>query len=419
MRDEKRLLLLLVTVVGIIFLLTTALVWSLQWSKLAIITLLFCISYPLIWFAWQTYNFWCQSLQQITSYTQMLRNGENNVRFTSQHPKSLLCDLQKEITLLAQTNKIQAEYSINSVLKDILDTWTLPICLFDNQQKLLYRNQAMNEQLQQPMILGNDAKSLGFTFEQDMISNASFTENWQCQTVHLTHQSKSYYFFAAINSTALLNQKQSITQQNLIRVLSHELRNSLTPMSSMTETLLSKETLEELKTRQVLTRINQRSKKLLDFISEYNQLAQLPKPQPKWHDFQDIIDDATTIISEKNANVHFIGARQCYGDATQIAQVLINLIKNSYEANTDQFTEINISLYIENKQQYLEFSDNGPGFANLNNVLTPFYTTKRNGSGIGLSLCAEIVHNHHGKIEVNNMTSGGAKVTISWPINQK
>ncbi len=393
--------------------------WSLQWSLLAIATLLFVIAYPLIWLAWKIYSYWCQSLRQLTSYTQMLKEGETNIRFKSHPKKSLLRDLQKEITLLSQANKVQADQSINSTLLSSIEMWALPICLFDQQQQLVYRNQAMNEQLQQPMLLGEQAKALGFTFVQDNYSHSCFTDNWQCHSMHFNHQNKTYYLFAAINSTALIKQKQSITQKNLIRVLSHELRNSLTPMWSMTETLLSNDGLDEATTKQVLQRINQRSQRLLAFISEYNQLAQLPKPDPKWHEFKSIVDDATLAIAEKNAEVSCIGARQCYGDAIQIAQILINLMKNSCEANADHFTCIDISLYIENKQQYLEFTDNGPGFANLENVLTPFYTTKPHGSGIGLSLCAEIVHNHSGKIEIINLASGGAKVTISWPIDNK
>lgn len=419
MRDEKRLIFLLTGIVTTIFSLTAALAWSLQWSMLSITTLLFCLTYPLLWLAWRIYDFWCQSIRQLTSYTQMLKEGEHNIRFTSQHPRSLLSTLQKEIAQLAQTNEKNVDQSIDSILIDIFDTWSLPICLFDENLKLLYRNQSMNEKLKQPMLLGQNAKSLGFTFDQYKLKNSAFTDSWQCQSIHFNHLNKSYYFFAAINSSVLINQKQNITKQNLIRVLSHELRNSLTPLSSMTDTLLANDKLDEAQTRHALTRINLRSKRLLGFISEYNQLAQLPKPHATWHEFKDIVDDAKLTISKEIANVNYLGAKQCYGDAAQIAQVLINLMKNACEANSPNFTEIDISLYIENKQQYIECKDNGPGFANLDNVLTPFYTTKPNGSGIGLSLCAEIVNNHYGRIEVSNLSVGGAKIVISWPIDSQ
>jgi signal transduction histidine kinase len=79
-----------------------------------------------------------------------------------------------------------------------------------------------------------------------------------------------------------------------------------------------------------------------------------------------------------------------------------------------------INAYYQQDHQLIEIEDNGPGFANLDNVLTPFYTTKSEGSGIGLSLCAEIIKNHNGQLSVenrqNNSAIVGAKILMNWPI---
>jgi signal transduction histidine kinase len=182
----------------------------------------------------------------------------------------------------------------------------------------------------------------------------------------------------------------------------------------MADTLLCSEELNEVQTRKVLRRIQQRSDRLMTFIEQYSQLSQLPPAQPKWFDFSEILLEAKAMVNEHCA-VQFQGNNQCYGDANQVAQVLINVLKNAQEACTDTSCRVNITLYLVKNEQVIEITDNGPGFANLDNVLTPFYTTKTHGSGIGLSLCAEITRNHQGQLSVSNIIEGGAKICMTWP----
>ncbi|WP_448564704.1 sensor histidine kinase [Thalassotalea ganghwensis] len=419
MRDERKIIVLLSINVIVILTLLGLLSWSISSSWLIVSTLLFLSSYPLIWLAWKGYNFWQQTIRQLTSYTQMLKEGDVNIRFKPNHQNSLVGELLNEITALAKKKNTEIEQPISEVLHQIIHAWVVPVAVFDQSDSLVYRNKAMHEQLKQPMIIGSDIHTLGFSETEHEITHPSFNDDWQCQLVKLNWQQSQYRFVAAINNSHLINKKQSLTRRNLIRVLSHELRNSLTPMASMTETLLSCQTLDTEQTRQVLTRINQRSKRLLDFIQQYQQLAQLPKPHPDWFVFKEIVDDATSIVKEEAVSIQCLGEKHAYGDETQIAQVLINLIKNADEANIDVETKIRIILSIDNDQQTIEFIDNGPGFANLDNALTPFYTTKSHGSGIGLSLCAEIVQNHLGSFTINNLEQGGAKIIMTWPINSR
>ena len=84
--------------------LTGALVLQLNWSYLGVATLLFTLCYPLIWLAWRCYSFWCQAIMQVSTYTQILREGEHNLHFKKQHPDNLLLELQKEIADLAEVN---------------------------------------------------------------------------------------------------------------------------------------------------------------------------------------------------------------------------------------------------------------------------------------------------------------------------
>jgi two-component system nitrogen regulation sensor histidine kinase NtrY len=416
MSHEKWLVSGLSITVMIILSLTTALTWTLGWSHLAIATLLFFMFYPLAWLAYKGYQFWCVSIRQLTTFTHVLREGEQNLRFKKQHKHNLLLELQKEISLLAHKNvdKNKQNILVEKLLIDIFDVWSVPVCLFDHQLQLTYRNTAMNELLQQPMIIGTVAKDLGFHLNENILSHPIYDDKWQCQNIRYVQQGKDNWLFAAVDISQLLNKNQSTTQNNLIRVLGHELRNSLTPMSSMADTLLCSEVLNEAQTRKVLSRIQQRSDRLMTFIEQYSQLSQLPPAQPKWFDFSAILVEAKAMVDE-TCQVHFQGNNQCYGDANQVAQVLINVLKNAQEASTDSNCRVNITIYSVKNEQVIEITDNGPGFANLDNVLTPFYTTKPHGSGIGLSLCEEITRNHKGRVSVSNISDSGARISMTWP----
>jgi len=453
---EQWLIITLSSTVFLILGLISALAWQLQWSRLAIATLTFFLAYPIIWFAWRSYHFWRQSIMQLTTYTQVIREGESNLRFKSQHKDNLLRELQQEIFSLAQTNqqKNQQHQSLENVLSHILDSWPIPVCLFDENHQLSYRNLAMKEKIQQPMIIGTKAQELGFTLENDVLTHNIFNQQWQCQSISYFYQQKQCHIFSALDISAPLHQQQSVTQQNIIRVLTHELRNSLTPMASMADTLLSNEgstqhhnkhanrystqnnnlsvskpAFDDQQVRLVLTRIKQRSERLLSFIEQYSQLSHLPKPKSVWFDINELIDEASAMMTDK-CSVTLQGNAQCFGDSQQVAQILINLFKNAYEACDEGHCHLTLNIYHQQKMQVIEVIDNGPGFANLDNVLTPFYTTKTHGSGIGLSLCAEISRNHGGELSVANTTNTSesgditeqsqsktthAKIVMTWP----
>ncbi len=418
----------LASTVLIIIALVTTLTYSIGWSKLATATLVFFLSYPLIWFAWRCYSFWRQAIMQLTTYTQVVREGETNLRYKAQHKDNLLGQLQLEISALAQGNeqKVKHNQTLENVLSHILDSWPIPVCLFDENNQLSYRNIAMKDKIQQPMLIGSKAEDLGFVLENDALSHNQFNQQWQCQSISYLFQEKKCHIFSALDISQPLHQQQNITQQNLIRVLAHELRNSLTPMASMADTLLCNDSFNEDQVRLVLSRIRQRSNRLLSFIEEYSQLSHLPTPQSTWFDFNDLLDEAKGMITEP-CLINYQGTNQCFADPQQMAQILINIFKNAQEACQQERCEINVSLFYrqENSQGYqqskqvIEITDNGPGFANLDNALTPFYTTKSHGSGIGLSLCAEITRNHGGEFSLENTLDSGAKITMIWPVDSK
>lgn len=423
MSHEKWLTIGLTLTVVLILSLSGLLAWSLGWSFLAVATLLFGLAYPLIWVAWRCHAFWRQSVMQLIIYAQVLKGGTRNLRFKKQHPDNLLLELQQEIDALARAYKTEntQNQTVDNMLSQILDSWSVPVCLFDHDLNLSYRNNAMNQTIQQPMLLGSAATDLGFSVNGGVLSHPAFDQQWQTQTISYLYeyqkQTKKHWLFSAVDIRQNLRQKQSITEQNVIRVLAHEIRNSLTPMYSMTDTLLNQDNLDQNQTRLVLSRINQRSSRLLSFIAKYSNLSHLPPPVSNWFDFREILNEANGMLEGAGCKTEFQGSQQCFGDSEQIAQVMINILKNAKEACVMHTAIVHFNTYHRQGIQVIEVIDEGPGFANLDNVMTPFYTTKQNGSGVGLALCAEIVRNHGGQFKVGNKSGGGAVINMSWPLN--
>lgn len=222
-------------------------------------------------------------------------------------------------------------------------------------------------------------------------------------------------------------QKQELEAwQNLTRVLRHEIMNSITPISSLTSTLreildhdmerknshyeLKEEGAEDL--REGLSTIENRSKGLIKFIDAYREYTSLPKPKMSRVRLKDLIEKVAQLMKPELRKTPISFHYECsseyltiQADVEMIEQVLINLLKNAIEAlapTRDPRLEL-IGRYDESAVK-IEVIDNGPGIIKeaLEHIFVPFYTTKRTGSGIGLSLSRQIMQMHNGSITVES-----------------
>jgi two-component system nitrogen regulation sensor histidine kinase NtrY len=222
-------------------------------------------------------------------------------------------------------------------------------------------------------------------------------------------------------------QKQELEAwQNLTRVLRHEIMNSITPISSLTSTLkdilsydliqkgdhyeLKQEGADDL--REGLSTIENRSKGLIKFIDAYREYTSLPVPVPKTVRLKDLIEKIAMLMRQevKKHNIDFTHTYNSeyltiQADEEMIEQVLINLVKNAIEA-VQQVEHPKVSLrgfYID-QSVIIEVEDNGPGIIPeaIEHIFVPFYTTKKTGSGIGLSLSRQIMQMHNGTLTVES-----------------
>ena len=237
---------------------------------------------------------------------------------------------------------------------------------------------------------------------------------------------KSILLVTIKNIQNVLEEQETESWQKLIRVLTHEIMNSITPISSITSTLdlmikeakdkptpPDKEMIEEVQL--AIKTINKRSNGLLHFVDTYRNLTKIPKPNFKIAKVKEVLDDIQLIVHEelKASNIEYIvnidpESIEFYADTKLIEQVLINLIKNAIHALENiENPIIYIKAYYNKRSRVaIQVIDNGQGILKdvLDKIFIPFFTTKPKGSGIGLSLSKQIMRLHGGSITATSET---------------
>lgn len=237
-----------------------------------------------------------------------------------------------------------------------------------------------------------------------------------------------------------LHQKEYESWEKLMRVLTHEIMNSITPIVSLSETLLSyfqikhvsKSTkdITELtieKTIRGLETIKSQGQNLIYFTESYRQYSGLKQPEFKYFSLTDLIENIQILYQEIlqqqqiRFSIDFFQPQiQIYADENMLSQVLINLLKNSIQALTEQSErEIHIKVYIQEMILFIKITDNGSGIPSnlLEDIFIPFFTTKKDGTGIGLSLSRQIIRMHGGELSVKSQPFHETSFTISLPLN--
>lgn len=221
---------------------------------------------------------------------------------------------------------------------------------------------------------------------------------------------KRYDLILLTDITKAANQQERESWKRLLRVLGHELNNSIAPINSLANTLSkmtrNTEMEEEDKTDILdgLDAISSRSKSIIGFMQDYTQLARLPEPKIEKVNLGPALKKACQLYGETitlslNENNLTVSA-----DSGQLDQVLINLIKNACEATANQPSSVTCHLRKEGNHATISIIDTGPGITNTDNLFVPFYTTKEKGSGIGLAISKQIVEAVGGTLTLANRT---------------
>ena len=250
------------------------------------------------------------------------------------------------------------------------------------------------------------------------------------QMVEMRMQDQKYRLITFQNIQNELEAQELISWQKLIRILTHEIMNSVAPISSLSSTMhdwMQDLSAIELKQLEQIKRsmgvIKKRSEGLLAFTETYRQLTRVPPPQFQIVEAQELIEEACTLFStdfsKYNIQVEKINRNdnlKFNGDPNLLEQVLINLIKNAIDAvKKVENPNIQIVNFFTSKGKIgIKVIDNGMGIPEekMEQIFIPFYTTKEEGSGIGLSLSRQIMRMHKGSIEIQSKIGEGTVVTL-------
>ncbi|PCI62617.1 MAG: histidine kinase [Gammaproteobacteria bacterium] len=336
----------------------------------------------------------------------------------------------------------QSIYQRELLLDTVIQTSPLAMLLIANDQHIIYSNHAartllsagkdldgqnfttllkqQQKSLQQVVGSGRDGLfNLSIEHNKDdknsKNQNEQETQTWLLSRGEFVLNGMTHQLYLFKQLTRELNRQEVVVWKKVIRVISHELNNSLAPISSMTHSgqLLIKNLGNE-KLDRIFSTIEERVKHLSQFIAGYGKLAKLPLPRREKIDWWQFIPALQQQIiftwDQKTPEI------ESYLDIAQLQQVLLNLLKNAHESGSSA-EDIALRLTSINHGLQLEVTDRGSGMSDevLKNALLPFYSTKTSGSGIGLPLCREIIEAHDGYINLINRKQGGLKIVVWVP----
>jgi nitrogen fixation/metabolism regulation signal transduction histidine kinase len=215
--------------------------------------------------------------------------------------------------------------------------------------------------------------------------------------------------------TREINSQEVATWKKVIRVIAHELNNSLAPISSLAHSgRILADAPDPAQLHRVFATIEDRARHLAGFIDGYAQFAKLPQPRLAPVSWEVLIERLRIVTAFTLAET--LPRKAASFDTAQVEQALINLLKNARESGS-QPADIELTVTAASGGFTIEVRDRGPGFSAgaLENALVPFYSTKAAGTGLGLTLCREIVEAHGGRLRIANRDGGGAAITLWIP----
>jgi nitrogen fixation/metabolism regulation signal transduction histidine kinase len=387
-------------------------------------------------------------LQTLANVVGALRDEDYSFRARMAVPNDALGELSLEVNALAdllakhRTGAIEAAALLERVVEEV----DIPIFAFDLQDRLRLVNSAGEKLLnaRAAKVMGKTGLELGLatclSCENESLVELHFGTNarWFVRRSSFRQQGVPHTLVVLSDVSRALREEERRAWQRLIRVLGHELNNSLAPIKSIAGSLHSRvgegvvKAEEQQDFERGLSIIESRAGSLNRFLQGYRQLAQMPPPSLRDCSVSALAQRASAIETRVPVKVVAGPDLTLLADSDQLEQMLINLLRNAAdavieEAGQDQTPSgpgtqakdapVVLSWTKQPDELIIRIEDTGPGLMNPTNAFVPFYTTKPKGSGIGLVLSRQIAEAHGGSLELKNRPDRhGCVVTIALPV---
>jgi nitrogen fixation/metabolism regulation signal transduction histidine kinase len=331
-------------------------------------------------------------------------------------------------------------YQRELLLDKVIQSSPNVMLLLDDQQRIIYANDAARhlfnqgigiEGLKLPELLKGLSEELAIALNNPkggLFTLACDTEDGEDETWHLSRgrfllNGQYHHLILLKQMTRELNRQEVAVWKKVIRIISHELNNSVAPIASMVRSGRKlTEPLADAKLKLIFDTIEDRTSHLSQFIFNYARFAKLPLPKKS-------VVDWTRLTEQLAQHYCFtlegeLPTEPGYFDLIQIEQVLLNLLKNAHESGSD-VDDISLRIYVSVLGDgvsgvIIEVKDAGCGMSPdvLTQALLPFYSTKHSGTGLGLALCREIIEAHDGRISLHNRVDAGLMVKLWLPSHE-
>ena len=382
-------------------------------------------------------------LQTLSNVVAALREDDYSFRARGGLRNDALGDLALEVNALAAMLQGQRAGALEAMalVEQVMSSMQSPVLAFDPEGRLKLLNAAGERALglRGQTALGRSAEKLKLVYlldagNDDLLSLGGGTQQatrWVVKRTSFRLRGLPHTLLVLSDVSAALREEERIAWERLIRVLGHEINNSLTPIKSIAGSLRGR--LASLRTagndggdfESGLEVIENRAESLNRFLQAYRQLMGLPAPKLQPVSLAALVERVARLETRVNVTVTSTLDLTLMVDADHIQQALINLTRNAAEAALspdalgENAPQVEITWESTASEVIIAILDNGPGLTNAGNLFVPFYTTKPSGTGIGLVLAQQIAQAHKGSVQLANRTDGqsGCRAELRLPLS--
>ncbi len=361
-----------------------------------------------------------EPLRSISNLLEALRGGDYAIRGRYARKGDALGDVVLEANRLGATLRAQRFEALeaSALLHKVLAEVDVAVLAFDGEQsRIRLANRAASDLLRRhsDALMGMTAEEVGV---ESLLEGAPVSAEshifpgrggrWQVMREIFREGGRQFRLLVITDLSQALREEERRAWRRLIRVIWHELNNSLTPIKSVVETSRdalaagAPDPVERKELAHNLALVAERAESLRRFLSRYSELARMPEPTVVPCDVAALLRHVAAVQPPGRVQVAAAEGLRLQGDPDQLQQALINLVRNAVEAMGDGPEPVELRALRGRDAVVFEIEDNGPGVANPDNLFVPFFTTKPGGSGIGLVLARQVAEAHGGSLSLQN-----------------